>query len=88
MGKGSKRRPCQISRLEESLRWAIFQEKDPAKKRALLRELEQMLKTTREWEEIENQHYKDLEKYHQEELKKQRPDLFGSKEAHLENSSD
>ena len=23
MGKGSKRRPCQISRVEEDLRWAL-----------------------------------------------------------------
>lgn len=27
MGKGSKRRPCLVSREEEKLRWALFEKK-------------------------------------------------------------
>jgi len=71
MGKGSRRRRCTITRLEESLRWAIFLEKDKAKKKALLKELEHMLNVKNEWAQLE----------------KQRPELFGSKEAQDEDAT-
>lgn len=49
MSKGSRRRPRQVSRLEEALRWEIWRESDPKKKTALMRELEQIRENEKRW---------------------------------------
>lgn len=39
-GKGDKRRPAQVTKLEQDLRWQLMLEKDEKKKAAIKKELE------------------------------------------------